>query len=59
MQNSPMFEFFGMRNLNLRSILKPEVVILVFLCTRSDEIMKDAFKMLFSCKIPPCLSFSA
>jgi len=36
--------FFGTRNPNLRSILKPEVELMVFLRMRSNKNMKNARK---------------
>ena len=44
------YMFFGTRNPNLRSILKPEVELMVFLRMRSDKITKkgeNALKMQF------------
>ncbi len=38
---SHVYTFFGTRNLNLRSILKPEVVLLVLLRMRSNKITKN------------------
>jgi hypothetical protein len=43
---SRMYMFFGTRNPNFRSILKPEVEIIVFLRMRSNIITKTA-------KMPP------
>ena len=45
---SRVYMFFGTRNPNLRSILKPKVELMVFLRMRSNKIMKNgenAFKM--------------
>ena len=39
--NSRMYMFFGTRNPNLRSILKPEVELMVFLRMRSNTITKN------------------
>ena len=39
-----VYMFFGTENPNLRSILKPEVELMVFLCMRSNKITKDAEK---------------
>ena len=39
---SRMYMFFGTRNPNLRSILKPEVDLMVFLRMRSDKITKNS-----------------
>ncbi len=36
-----MYMFFGMRNPNLRSILKPEVKLVVFLRMRSEKITEN------------------
>ncbi len=36
------YMFFGTRNPNLKSILKPEVESMVFLRMRSDKITKNA-----------------
>ncbi len=41
---SRMYMFFGTGNLNLRSILKPEVELTVFLRMRSNKITKNAEK---------------
>ncbi len=41
---SRMYMFFGTGNLNLRSILKPEVELMVFLRMRSNKITKNAVK---------------
>ena len=38
---SRMYMFFGTRNPNLTSILKPEVELMVFLRMRSNKIMKN------------------
>ncbi len=35
------YMFFGTRNPNLRTILKPEVELMVFLRMRSDKITKN------------------
>ena len=40
------YMFFGTGNPNLRSILIPEVELTVFLCMRSNKIMKNAEKCL-------------
>ncbi len=45
-----MYKFFGAGNQNLRSILKPEVELMVFLRMRSNKITKNgenALKMQF------------
>ena len=47
---SSVYMFFGTRNPNLRSILKPEVELMVFLRMRSNKITKNgenALKMQF------------
>ena len=36
-----VYMFFGTRSSNLRSILKPEVELMVFLRMRSDKITKN------------------
>ncbi len=41
---SRLYMFFGTRNPNLRSILKPEVELLVFLRMRSKKITKNVEK---------------
>jgi len=49
-----MYMFFGTTNPNLRSILKPEVELMVFLRMRSDKITKNgenALKMQFQSPI--------
>ena len=38
---SRMYMFFGMGNPNLRSILEPEVELMVFLRMRSNKITKN------------------
>ena len=43
---SRMYTFFGTGNPNLRSILKPEVELMVFLRMRSKKIRKNAVKCL-------------
>ena len=43
-QFSRMYMFFGTRNPNLRSILKPEVELMVFLRMRSNKITKNGEK---------------
>ena len=47
---SRVYMFFGTRNPNLRSVLKPEVELMVFLRMRSNKITKNgenALKMQF------------
>ena len=39
-----VYMFFGTRNPNFRSILKPEVELMVFLRTRSKKITKNGEK---------------
>jgi len=39
-----MYMFFGAENPKLRSILKPEVELMVFLRMRSNKITKNAEK---------------
>ena len=39
-----MYKFFGTGNQNLRSVLKPEVELTVFLRMRSNEITKNGEK---------------
>ena len=39
---SRVYMFFGTRNPNLRSILKPEVELMVLLGMRSDKITKNS-----------------
>ena len=39
-----MYMFFGTRNPNLRSILQPEVELMVFLRMRSNKITKNGEK---------------
>ncbi len=41
---SRLYMFFGTGNPNLRSILKPEVELMVFLRMRSNKITKNALK---------------
>ncbi len=41
---SRVYMFFGTRNPNLRSILKPEVELMVFLRMRSEKITKNVKK---------------
>jgi len=41
---SHVYKFFGTRNQNFRSILKPEVELMVFLRMRSNKITKNAVK---------------
>jgi hypothetical protein len=43
---SRMYMFFGTRNPNLRSVLKPEVELRVFLRMRSNKITKNGDKCL-------------
>ncbi len=50
--------FFGTGNPNLRSILKPEVELMVFLRMRSDKITKNGEKMPLKCSFKaqfPCV----
>ena len=42
--NSRVYKFFGTDNPNLRSILKPEVELMVFLRMRSKKNTKNAVK---------------
>jgi hypothetical protein len=52
--------FFGTGSPNLRSILKPEVDLMVFLRMRSDKITKtaqNAIKMQFECLISGAYMF--
>ncbi len=47
---SRVYMFFGTRNPNMKSILKPKVELMVFLRMRSDKITKNgenAIKMQF------------
>ncbi len=41
-----LYKFFGTENPNLRSILKPEVELMVFLRMRSKKNTKNAVKCL-------------
>ena len=43
---SRVYMFFGTRNPNLRSILKPKVELMVFLRMSSKKIMKNGDKCL-------------
>ncbi len=42
-----MYMFFGTGNPNLRSILKPEVALIVFLRMRSNKNAENVFKIQF------------
>jgi len=44
--SSRAYMFFGTGNPNLRSILKPEVELMVFLRTRSNKLTKNAENVL-------------
>ena len=46
---SHVYMFFGTGNPNLRSILKPEVELMVFLRMRSNKITKKRRKMSLKC----------
>ncbi len=48
---SLVYMFFGTQNLNLRSILKPEVEFMVFLSMHSNKITKNGGKMLLKCSL--------
>ena len=55
------YMFFGTGSPNLRSILKPEVELMVFLRMRSDKITKNgenALKMQFEGLISACIYLS-
>ena len=47
---SRVYMFFGTRNPNLRSILKPDVDLMVLLCMRSNKITKMR-KMPLKCSL--------